>query len=99
MMRAIDAALERRATVYVACAASLVLGLFFIFIWTPLPWGWKGIDGYDAISVNLAHGAPFPDRCIWCGATPTFSPSSTGCSAIIRPIGLSAQALFNARSR
>src|SRR4030095_12294475 len=60
MMRAIDAALERRATVYVACAASLALGLFFIFIWTPLPWGWKGIDGYDAISVNLARGAPFP---------------------------------------
>jgi hypothetical protein len=59
-MRAIDAALERRATVYVACAASLALGLFFIFIWTPLPWGWKGIDGYDAISVNLARGAPFP---------------------------------------
>src|SRR6185503_7125389 len=60
MMRAIDAALERRATVYVACAASLALGLFFIFIWTPLPWGWKGIDGYDAISVDLARGAPFP---------------------------------------
>jgi hypothetical protein len=60
MMRAIDAALERRATVYVACAASLVLGLFFIFVWTPLPWGWKGIDGYDRISVDLAHGAPFP---------------------------------------
>ncbi len=41
-------------------AASLALGLFFIFVWTPLPWGWKGIDGYDTISLALANGAPFP---------------------------------------
>ena len=34
--------------------------MFFIFVWTPLPWGWKGIDGYDAIALNLAHGAAFP---------------------------------------
>jgi hypothetical protein len=59
-MRVIDALLERRSTVYVACAASLALGLFFIFVWTPLPWGWKGIDGYDAIALNLAHGGSFP---------------------------------------
>jgi hypothetical protein len=60
MMRLVNALLERRSTVYVASAASLALGLFFIFVWTPLPWGWKGIDGYDAISLALANGAPFP---------------------------------------
>jgi len=59
-MRVVNALLDRRSTVYVASAASLALGLFFIFVWTPLPWGWKGIDGYDAISLALANGAPFP---------------------------------------
>ena len=59
-MRIIAALLDRRSTVYLASAASLALGLFFIFVWTPLPWGWKGIDGYDAIAVDLARGAPFP---------------------------------------
>jgi dolichyl-phosphate-mannose-protein mannosyltransferase len=49
-----------KSAVYAASAASLVLGLFFIFVWSPLPWGWKGIDGYDAISLDLAHGKPFP---------------------------------------
>src|SRR6266545_1387333 len=53
-------ALERRSTVYAASAASLLLGLFFIFVWTPLPWGWKGIDGYDTIALSLAHGGSFP---------------------------------------
>src|SRR5262245_50512422 len=60
LMRVIDALLERRSTVYVACAASLALGLFFIFVWTPLPWGWKGIDGYDAMALSLARGGSFP---------------------------------------
>src|SRR5262245_24832633 len=59
-MRGLSALLDRRSTVYAASAVSLALGLFFIFVWTPLPWGWKGIDGYDAISVALANGAPFP---------------------------------------
>ena len=59
-MRFVNALLDRRSTVYVASAASLALGLFFIFVWTPLPWGWKGIDGYDAISLALANGAAFP---------------------------------------
>src|SRR5262245_17655417 len=45
---------------YAASAVSLLAGLFFIFVWTPLPWGWKGIDGYDTISVALARGEPFP---------------------------------------
>ena len=30
---------HRRATVFAACAVSLIFGLFFIFVWSPLPWG------------------------------------------------------------
>src|SRR6185436_18504725 len=40
--------------------------LFFIFVWTPLPWGWKGIDDYGRIAMSLAHGEPFPTvHLIW----------------------------------
>src|ERR1044071_8488490 len=35
-MRLLDALLERRSTVLIASTASLALGLFFIFVWTPL---------------------------------------------------------------
>jgi hypothetical protein len=60
MLRAVESLLERRTTVYAACVASFVLGLFFIFVWTPLPWGWKGIDDYGRIAMSLARGEPFP---------------------------------------
>src|SRR5436190_2224808 len=60
MTRLMSALLERRSTVYAACLASLALGLFFIFVWTPLPWGWKGIDDYGRIAMSLARGEPFP---------------------------------------
>ena len=59
-MASIIALLDRRETVYAASAASLILGLFFIFVWTPVPWGWKGIDGYDGFALTLAAGQPFP---------------------------------------
>ena len=49
-----------RVAVLAACALSLILGLFFIFIWSPLPWGWKGIDFYYEIALSVAGGAPFP---------------------------------------
>ena len=55
------AAIDRRpAAVAAACLASLGLGLFFVFVWSPLPWGWKGIDLYYEIALSVAHGAPFP---------------------------------------
>src|SRR5437762_2538462 len=60
MLRAVDSLLERRSTVHAACAVSFLLGLLFIFVWTPLPWGWKGIDDYGRIAMALAHGEPFP---------------------------------------
>ena len=54
------AVLERRSTVYIASLVSLALGLFFIFVRSPLPWGWQGIDGYDTFALALADGKPFP---------------------------------------
>ena len=54
------AAIDRRPAVAAACLASLGLGLFFVFVWSPLPWGWKGIDLYYEIALSVAHGAPFP---------------------------------------
>src|SRR5262245_40272930 len=47
------------AIVYGACAVSFCLGLFFIFAWTPLPWGWHGIDFYYENALALARGEPF----------------------------------------
>jgi hypothetical protein len=46
-------------TVYASCAASLALGLFFLFVWSPLPWGWFGIDFYHDRALRLASGQPF----------------------------------------
>jgi NADH:ubiquinone oxidoreductase subunit K len=45
--------------VYGACAVTFALGLFFIFVWTPLPWGWHGIDFYYENALALARGEPF----------------------------------------
>src|SRR5262245_66351013 len=60
MKRLADKLLDSPASVLGACAVSLALGLIFVFVWTPLPWGWKGIDGYYEIALALAQGAPFP---------------------------------------
>ena len=56
----IERLLDNPRTVYAACAVSLALGLSFIFVWSPLPWGWHGIDFYYEIATSLAHGSPFP---------------------------------------
>ena len=44
---------------WLACAVSLVLGLNFVFVWSPLPWGWLGIDFYHDRAMRLAAGEPF----------------------------------------
>src|SRR2546427_6456346 len=49
-----------RTTAYIACAASLAIGLFFILVWAPHPWGWEGFDNYHDVAVRLARGEPFP---------------------------------------
>ena len=51
--------LDTKRTVYLAAAITLGLGLFFLFVWSPLPWGWLGIDHYDDRARRLAAGQPF----------------------------------------
>ena len=51
--------LDDTRVVFVACAAALSIGLFFLLVWSPLPWGWLGIDHYDDRARRLASGAPF----------------------------------------
>lgn len=45
--------------VYAACGGSLVLGLFFVFVQAPHPWGWEGFDHYHQLALDLARGKPF----------------------------------------
>ncbi|HWI18808.1 MAG TPA: glycosyltransferase family 39 protein [Vicinamibacterales bacterium] len=40
-------------------AITLAIGLVFIFVWAPHPWGWQGIDQYHQIAIELAQGRPF----------------------------------------
>lgn len=56
----LDRSLDRTALVYAASVASLVLGLIFIFVWAPHPWGWDGFDHYRDIAIELARGGSFP---------------------------------------
>jgi hypothetical protein len=43
----------------VGAALSLVLGLIFVFVWAPHPWGWHGIDQYHELARALARGEGF----------------------------------------
>jgi dolichyl-phosphate-mannose-protein mannosyltransferase len=56
----LERVLTRRSTVYGACAVSLVVGLFFIFVWAPHPWGREGFDHYHQLALTLGRGLPFP---------------------------------------
>jgi Dolichyl-phosphate-mannose-protein mannosyltransferase len=49
-----------RLVVYGACAASVVLGLYFVFVRAPHPWGWAGFDDYYELGRTLARGEGFP---------------------------------------
>jgi len=60
MMRArLNLWLESPQIAYVAAAVSLVIGLFFVFVWAPHPWGWHGIDQYHELARALARGEAF----------------------------------------
>lgn len=53
-------------SVYAACALSFLAGLCFIFVWSPLPFGWQGIDAYYEVAKTLAQGQPFePFHIVW----------------------------------
>ena len=47
-------------TVYAACALTLALGLTFMFVAAPHPWGWEGFDHYHQLALEVARGRPFP---------------------------------------
>ncbi len=49
-----------RVTVAFATLASLTLGFAFLLVWSPLPWGWRGIDRYYERALSLARGGGFP---------------------------------------
>lgn len=53
-------ALEDRRLVYAASLVTMALGLGFIFIRAPHPWGWEGIDHYHDFALALARGETFP---------------------------------------
>jgi hypothetical protein len=46
-------------TVAAACVISFLIGLVFVFVWSPLPWGWEGIDHYHDRAQQLARGGGF----------------------------------------
>lgn len=47
-----------RVTLF-APLTTLAIGLFFVFVWAPHPWGWRGIDQYDTLARELVRGQPF----------------------------------------
>src|SRR5262249_45270613 len=48
------------ALVRAACGVSLLLGLTFVFVRAPHPWGWEGFDGYRDLGLALARGEQYP---------------------------------------
>jgi len=47
-------------TAYITALISAALGLFFIFVWSPLPWGWEGFDDYYELGLKMARGEGYP---------------------------------------
>ena len=46
--------------VFAAAGLSFALGLTFIFVRAPHPWGWEGFDNYRALALGLVRGEGFP---------------------------------------
>src|SRR5262245_13686408 len=55
-----DPARKRRLTIAAASCVTLAIGLVFVFVRAPHPWGWEGFDHYDELALLLARGAPYP---------------------------------------
>ena len=51
--------LDSPRTTAFASLTTLAIGLFFVFVWAPHPWSWRGIDQYDELARALARGEPF----------------------------------------
>lgn len=59
MRRTFQRWLDSPRVTVLAPLVTLAIGLFFVFVWAPHPWGWRGIDQYDALAKELALGEPF----------------------------------------
>ena len=59
MRLALQRWLDSPRTIMLASATTLAMGLFFVFVWAPHPWSWRGIDQYDELARALARGEPF----------------------------------------
>lgn len=51
---------SQRRLVLAAAFFTVALGLVFVFVRAPHPFGWAGIDHYDDLARGLARGEPFP---------------------------------------
>jgi hypothetical protein len=49
-----------RKILLAAWAVSVALGLAFVFVKAPHPWGWEGFDNYRQLGLALARGDQFP---------------------------------------
>jgi hypothetical protein len=58
--RRLERALDGVDVIYAACGLSLAIGLLFIFVWAPHPWGHEGFDHYHQLALTLAAGGAFP---------------------------------------
>jgi Dolichyl-phosphate-mannose-protein mannosyltransferase len=59
MSALIDRLASARGLPFVGALVTLVMGLTFIFVWAPHPWGWYGIDQYHQLAIQLANGEAF----------------------------------------
>jgi len=55
----LDRLLRSRFVVPATAVVTLLIGLAFIFVGAPLPWGWYGIDHYHDMAIELAEGRGF----------------------------------------
>src|ERR1041384_1086735 len=60
MFHRLGRALDREESVYAASVVALLIGLFFIFVWAPHPWGREGFDHYHDLALAIAADHPFP---------------------------------------
>src|SRR5437588_753230 len=67
MYHRLGRALDREESVYAASVVTLLLGLLFIFVWAPHPWGREGFDHYHDLALVLAAGRPFPTMAVGWG--------------------------------
>jgi hypothetical protein len=59
MRHAVERLLTSPRAPWAGAAVTLALGLVFTFVWSPHPWGWRGIDQYHQLALALANGEPF----------------------------------------